>query len=73
MIGPHPHWEDGMQRHGRREMALRLRDEGAAAAAGYATRFERFANEWLAWHGYDPAFVFRPVALPTPVRPACRR
>ena len=53
-----------MQRTGRQEMALRLRDEGPSAAADYAVRFERSANQWLAWTGYAPEFVFKPIPLP---------
>jgi hypothetical protein len=41
MIGPSPGWEPGMQHTGRQEMALRLRDQGPAAAADYAAGFER--------------------------------
>ena len=61
MIGPSPAWE---QRTGRAEMALRLRDEGPAAAADYAARFERSNNQWLAWNRYAPGFVFKPIPLP---------
>ena len=64
MIGPSPAWEPQMQRTGRQEMALRLRDEGPSAAADYAVRFERSANQWLAWNGYAPGFVFKPIPLP---------
>jgi hypothetical protein len=42
-----------MQRTGRQEMALRLRDEGPSAAAGYAVRLERSANQW-------PVFALNP-------------
>ena len=52
MIGPSPEWARRMQRHGRREMKLRLREEGAAVASDYARRVEREANEWLAWNGF---------------------
>ena len=64
MIGPSPSWEPGMQRTGRQEMALRLRDQGPAAAADYAARFERSANEWLAHNGFATGFVFNPIPLP---------
>ena len=64
VIGPSPAWEPQMQRTGRQEMALRLRDEGPSAAADYAVRFERSANQWLAWTGYAPEFVFKPIPLP---------
>ena len=64
VIGPSPAWEPQMQRTGRQEMALRLRDEGPSAAADYAVRFERSANQWLAWNGYAPEFVFKPIPLP---------
>jgi hypothetical protein len=64
MIGPSPAWEPQMQRTGRQEMALRLRDEGPAAAADYAVRFERSGNQWLAWSGYAPEFVLKPIPLP---------
>jgi hypothetical protein len=64
IIGPSSGWEPGMQRHGRKEMATRLRHECPAAAADYASRFERAANEWLAWNGYGTGFVFKPIALP---------
>jgi hypothetical protein len=63
-IGPSPAWEPGMQRTGRTEMALRLRDQGPADAADYAARFERYANEWLAYNGFAASFVFRPIPLP---------
>ena len=53
-----------MQRTGRQEMALRLRDEGRSAAADYAVRFEQSANQWLAWNGYAPGFVFKSIPLP---------
>jgi hypothetical protein len=53
-----------MQRTGRQEMALRLRDEGPSAAADYGVRFERSANQRLAWNGYAPEFVFKPIPLP---------
>jgi hypothetical protein len=56
--------EPQKQRTGRQEMALRLRDEGPAAAADYAVRFERYANECLVWNGYAPGFVFSPIPLP---------
>jgi hypothetical protein len=36
MIGPSADWERGMQRQGRQEMALRLRELGPVAAADYA-------------------------------------
>ena len=64
MIGPSPAWEPQMQRTGRQEMALRLRDEGSQAAADYAVRFERAANKWLALQGYAPDFEFKPIPLP---------
>jgi hypothetical protein len=64
MIGPSPAWESQMQRTGRAEMALRLRAEGPAAAADYAARFEQSNNQWLAWNGYAPGFVFKPIPLP---------
>ena len=64
MIGPSPAWEPQMQRTGRAEMALRLRAEGPAAAADYAARFEQSNNQWLAWNGYAPGFVFKPIPLP---------
>ena len=51
-----------MQRQGRREMAIWLREKGPVAAADYATRFERCANEWLA--RYATGFVFQPIPLP---------
>src|SRR4029077_3519627 len=35
VIGPSPAWETNMQRQGRQEMAVRLREEGPAAAADY--------------------------------------
>ena len=56
--------EPKMQRTGRQEMTLQLRDQGPAAAADYATRFERYANEWLLCQGFAPGFVFKPIALP---------
>ena len=36
MIGLSADWEPGMQRQGRQEMALRLREPGPVAAADYA-------------------------------------
>jgi hypothetical protein len=53
-----------MQHTGRQEMALRLRDQGPAAAADYAARFEREANGWLAHNGFATGFVFNPIPLP---------
>lgn len=64
MIGPSPEWARRMQRHGRREMKLRFREEGAAVASDYGRRFEREANEWLARDGFSPVFVFEPIAPP---------
>lgn len=64
MIGPDAGWETGMQRVGRKEMALRLRQKGPAAAADYAARFERSANEWLVYQGLEPAFMFKAIPLP---------
>ena len=64
MIGPSADWEPGMQRQGRQEMALRLRELGPVAAADYAAAFECYANQWLAWNGYATSFVFQPIPLP---------
>ena len=63
-IGPDPDWEPTVQDIGRQEMERRLRERGPAAAAEYATKFERSANEWLEHSGFPPAFVFDPIPLP---------
>ena len=53
-----------MQRQGRQEMALRLRELGPVAAADYASAFHCYANQWLAWNGYATGFMFQPISPP---------
>lgn len=60
-------WVRGMQRHGRKQMREALAERGPDAARDIGQRFERCANEWLAWTGHaieSQPFVLDPISLP---------